>query len=213
MTFIYDLLLNFNEEYFEVYEWNEEDQFSYIKKIPIFKINLKHFMEMKYHKVSIDQHMLDIIQNKTEIILNGEVKFIDYACLFATSKEVMGVVFDKEGNATLKSSLLIDEEQDTIYRMKKLPVLKLEYKMIEEQKNNPFQTRNEKRIVAMIHEELNKLYSEKKYEKLRYLYYECFHQLIGNIDAMYHELVEFMHSNFSNQHMRIYHIIKLSISR
>lgn len=213
MTYIYDLLLNFHENFYDVYEWNTEDQFSYIKKIPVFKINNKYFYEMKNHRVMIDQNMLDIIQNKTEIILNGESKYIDYACLFSTTKEAMGVVFDKEGNVVLKSSLLIDEEQDTLYQIKKIPTLKLDYKMIEEQKNNPFQTRNEKRIVGMIHDELNKLYHEKRYEKLRYLYYECFNKMIGNIDMMHQELVQFLHTNFSTQHMRIYNIIKLSISR
>ena len=38
MTYIYDILLNFNEEYYEFYDWNKEDTIVHIKKIPIYKI-------------------------------------------------------------------------------------------------------------------------------------------------------------------------------
>ena len=41
MNYIYDLLLNFNENIYEFYDWNKTDNIKHIKKIPIFKIDSK----------------------------------------------------------------------------------------------------------------------------------------------------------------------------
>ena len=37
MKYIYDIVLNFNEEFFEFYDWNLNDEITHIKKIPIIK--------------------------------------------------------------------------------------------------------------------------------------------------------------------------------
>ena len=39
MNFIYDILLNFNNEYYEFYDWNNDDKLTHIRKMPIFKIS------------------------------------------------------------------------------------------------------------------------------------------------------------------------------
>ena len=38
MNYIYDLVLNFKSNFIEFYEWNKVDEFTYIEKIPIFRV-------------------------------------------------------------------------------------------------------------------------------------------------------------------------------
>ena len=39
MNYIYDILLNFQNEYYDFFEWNTNDQITHIKKIPIIKVS------------------------------------------------------------------------------------------------------------------------------------------------------------------------------
>lgn len=212
MNFIYDLLLNFNQNHYEFYEWNEDDNYSFVKRIPVFKSTIKMIDHIKNKHLKLEKDFINLIKNKTEIIDNGLVKILDYACLFSSPKETVAVVFDSEGNKILSSSLLIDEEIDTINKTRKLPTIKLDYKIKDKERHNHFRTRKESSIVDLLIKELDKLYKERNYDKIKYLYYECFFKLIDNIDIMYSELLDMITSKFSNNHMRLYNIIKLSIS-
>jgi len=49
MEFIYDILLNFQEEYCDFYEWQINDKVLNIKKIPLYKIGNKDYLILKYH--------------------------------------------------------------------------------------------------------------------------------------------------------------------
>ena len=38
MEYIYDIVLNFNDCYYEFYEWNSKDKIINVKKIPVYRI-------------------------------------------------------------------------------------------------------------------------------------------------------------------------------
>ena len=38
MTYIYDIVLNFNNDFYEFYEWDKNDNLTLIKKIPLIKV-------------------------------------------------------------------------------------------------------------------------------------------------------------------------------
>ena len=38
MTYIYDILLNFNNNLIEHFEWEEKDKIKYVKKVILFKV-------------------------------------------------------------------------------------------------------------------------------------------------------------------------------
>ena len=38
MNYTYDILANFNETYYEFYEWNNKDELTHIKRLPIIKV-------------------------------------------------------------------------------------------------------------------------------------------------------------------------------
>lgn len=212
MNFIYDLLLNFSDTYMESYEWNETDRFQIIKKIPLFKVHNNVIGWIKYHKMKVKKEFINILCNRTEITENRCNKRIEYASLFSDGKEVVGVVFDGEGNVLLTSSLLVEEELDTIKRGRKLPIIKLEFEIIKKEYKYPFYTRKEETMVNVIRNELDRLHRDKKEAKIKYLYFECFNNQTSNIDIAYQELLELIQSSFSNNHRRLYSIIQLSIS-
>ena len=38
MKYAYDVVLNFNDEFYNFYEWDTDDTIAYVKKIPIYKV-------------------------------------------------------------------------------------------------------------------------------------------------------------------------------
>ena len=67
MSYIYDILLNFNTKYYDFFEWNKNDEITHIKKIPIFKTTSEDFLKIKLNTVKFSENLLNLIENKTEI--------------------------------------------------------------------------------------------------------------------------------------------------
>ena len=53
MNYIYDIVLNFNKEYYSFYEWNRKDNIINVKKIPLFLVDNECFNIKYWHKRSI----------------------------------------------------------------------------------------------------------------------------------------------------------------
>ena len=54
MDYIYDIILNFQNNYYEFYEWKKEDKIINIKKILVYKISNEDYLSLKYNDVIID---------------------------------------------------------------------------------------------------------------------------------------------------------------
>ena len=65
MNYIYDILLNFKEEYYDFYDWNKNDNIVHIRKIPILKIDTIDLYNIKNNKIKIELKFLEKIRNKT----------------------------------------------------------------------------------------------------------------------------------------------------
>ena len=111
MNYIYDIVLNFNKDYFCFYEWNKKDNIINIKKIPLFVVDNNTFNMMKYDKIVVDSSFIELIKEKTYTYSKNK---IGSACLISNCKEVIGVLFDNKGNLVKRSSLLIDEEEEVL---------------------------------------------------------------------------------------------------
>ncbi len=166
MKYIYDIVLNFNDKYYDFYEWNSDDKIINIKKIPLYRVSKEDYLSMKYNDV--------VINNKIEDMF-----------LITNTIEVMGILL-KKSRVIKRSSLLLDEEDeilDSIHNMKttKINFIKNIYKKrkifsrnnIEKKKyiNNFFKGINEK---------------ENEY-LLRYIYYDLYEKE-NDIDNIYLEL-------------------------
>ena len=82
MKYIYDIILNFNERLYEFYEWKDNDDVEYIKRIPIFKVSNDVFSDLKSNRVLVNNEFINSIYSKCEVYGNYGIGKIDYACLF-----------------------------------------------------------------------------------------------------------------------------------
>ena len=53
MNFIYDIVLNFNKEYYYFFEWSKNDNIVNVKKIPLFLVSKETYNNMKCNIVTV----------------------------------------------------------------------------------------------------------------------------------------------------------------
>lgn len=173
MNYIYDLLLNFNEKIYDFYDWNKTDNIRHIKKIPIFKISSSKMKMIKNNKIYFDKTFLDKIYKKTEEFTTKKNRYIDYACLFTDGLEVIGLKYDKK---ITYSKLLIDEEFEVVNMSIHLSEKNIEINKLEQNEKDQFKTRKEIEQITEAKKILHEILRENNFEKIKYLYYECFEQ-------------------------------------
>lgn len=190
MNYVYDILTNFNENFYDFYDWNLNDDVKHIRRIPLIKIESYKLNEIKNNIVKFDQEFLDMIKNRTEFFLGRGIKVLKYACLLTDGMDVFGINIGEKFKYT---SLQIDEELDILESMsfkeyelkyevigKKEPILKTRYKIEQEKK---------------IKEKLNYLYEENNVSKIKYLYYECFNKKENKIS----NILEILNNSLDNR--------------
>lgn len=203
MTYIYDILLNFKEELIDFYDWNKNDNIIHIRKIPILKIKTKDLYNIKNNNIKFNIDLLEIVKNKTEVFTPKLIKKIEYMFLLSDGNSVLGIM--KKDKKIKKSSLLIDEEVDTLEDIKIIDYIDIEYKIIEKENINELRTRKQKEIEKFIKRELNKIKNEE--DKLKYIYYECFNKKEDNIEKIIYKIIENISDITINK--KLYNFFKL----
>ena len=66
MNYIYDILLNFQKDFYDFFEWNPEDEILHIRKIPLFRVSNKDFTIFKKGNVRFESSFMSRIYNRTE---------------------------------------------------------------------------------------------------------------------------------------------------
>ena len=209
MNYIYDVLLNFNEKFYDFYEWNTNDRIIHIRKIPTFKIQTNQLYEIKNNIIQINKQFLKNINNKTEKFNNGGILKIKYTALFSDGKDVLAVKFNKNGINYMKSDLAIDEQDEIIDIIKFQKEITLEYKTIKKQNNKFFKTRFEIENENYILNELSKIYNKKEIEKLNYIYLECFGKIEPNINKALNKIKKEIIKGNDNFY-KIFNIFKIN---
>ena len=82
MDYIYDIVLNFQDQYYDFFEWKNTDKIINVKKIFVYKTTDEDYLDLKYNEVTLDNKILPK-QIKMFLLTNG--------------KEVMGILLDSEG--------------------------------------------------------------------------------------------------------------------
>ena len=98
MIYIYDIILNFNSVFYEFYEWDSKDNLTFIRKIPLVKVDTNFINDILTKKVVIDDPIVLEITNKCEITsckkanniytvrtIQPPIDFLHFCCV-ATSK-------------------------------------------------------------------------------------------------------------------------------
>ena len=173
MDYIYDVLLNFQKDFYDFYEWNQDDEIIHIRKIPLFYINNKDYYTIKNSTVSFNKEFCSKIHNRTEKFKKINVTLLNYVFLISNGKETMALKLGKNGIVTHKSSLLLDENEEISEMAEDLKLYNLEYKVIK-LNDESINTRYEKENILDISNKLKFLYNHKEDDKLKFLYLECF---------------------------------------
>ena len=210
MNYIYDVILDFQKEYYDFYEWNKNDNIFHMRKIPILKINEKQFNEIKNNVVQFSEATTKLLNYKiAERFKQNNITKMKYTIIISTENQAMGIKINKNGILQLKSSLLPDEQDDVIEIIKSQNETKLEYKIIKINKSNIFKTRFEIENENFIYNELEKIYKQKNIQKLKYIYLECFNKQESNIDLAYKKLKSEI-SKTNENFKKIYNIFKMT---
>lgn len=201
MNYIYDILLNFNEEIYDFYEWNTNDEITHIRKIPIIKTDSLNIKNIKNNYVEFEEEFLSTIKNKTEIFSGRTIKNIEYAFLISDGIEVIGINIK---NKKIKySKLLLNEESEVLEVVGRLKENEILYIVLNQKNISEFKTRKEKEMYKYVIKEIKKLKNEENIDKLKYISYECFSEKIEN--NIYENLINKIDDNY----IKLYKIFKL----
>jgi hypothetical protein len=142
--------------------------------------------------------------------MDKTIKLIEYACLFTDGDEVIAIEFNYEGFSIMKSKLLLDESDEVLEISDRIKEVSIDYKIISKEETNKFMTRSELDKIVFLNREIKMLYKEKNFDKLRYLYYECFDKIEDNIEYIYNSFVLFINKEWNDRHNKLYGLLRLA---
>lgn len=173
MIFVYDILINFidSKRIYEVFEWNKDDEIEHIKRIPLFLVEHSFIDGLIRYDVSVSKEFLESIKDKTLLYRGGKIK---YATLLTEGNRVYAFEFNYDGVVEYYSSLLLDEEEETLELIPQLDIYKVDYKINGKDKKVILLTRKDEQNRNYIINDLKYTYKSRNYSKLKYLYNECF---------------------------------------
>ena len=99
MNYIYDIVLNFQDNYYQFFEWNRTDKIKNISKIIVYRVSDKDLKDLTYNQITIDIELLKKIKEENK-------KNQKIMCLVSNTKQSIGLLFSEEGILLKRSSLL-----------------------------------------------------------------------------------------------------------
>lgn len=203
MNYIYDIFLNFNDTLYDIYEWNKTDPIIHIRKIPLFKVDKKTMCDFITKKIELNAEFLSKILKKTELFSKNSN--INYAFLISDGIDVIAY---KHSNKY--SRLLVEEEREVIEYVRSINNTKIDYKIIKNNTSISFKTRNETKIKEYITKKINELIKNNDYDKLKYLYLDCFNKNVDKVDKLF---LDELNNNWDNVYLKLYNLLKLIETR
>lgn len=203
MNYIYDVVLNFNKEFYEYFEWNKKDNIVNIKKIPIFNISNDIFLSMKYDYISISHDFIQYIKDKTYTYNRQK---IGNACLLSNRKQVIGVIFNDKGELIKRSSLLLDEEEEVLDEIGNDKFTNITIIRNKKSKTNYSISRHQRERSKFLIDYIKK---EDNYINLKYLYYDYYEKDEDSIDIIKKTLISEIKDNWNNKCDSFYNTVKL----
>lgn len=206
MIYIYDILLNFNENLIEFFNWDDSDNIKYIKKIPLIKVSNSFIKDIIYNNIKIDSNFLEVIKNKC--LFFDETKNYNYVCLFSDGDIALGVNFNNN-KIDKVSRMLLEEEEEVLNVVSSINKVNINYEKLDKIDRNINLCKRSLEIKNKLEKELNYLYNKNKVEKLCYYYYEYFNKICNNKDKVYKELIKSLYK-INEKHELLYKIVELS---
>ena len=172
MDYIYDIVLNFQNNYYDFYEWYSTDKVINIKKILVYKVNNQDYLNLKYNDVILDKKIFHK-QINMFLVTNGI--------------EVMGILLDNDGKITKRSSLMFDEADEVLEEKETIKELKIKYKKnIYKQHISYSRITTEK--INFLEKYFNNIDKYKDEYLLKYIYHEIYNIEEQNVNEIYTKL-------------------------
>ncbi len=163
MNYIYDIILNFQDNYYQFFEWRHKDKIKNIMKIPVYRVSNKDILILKNNKVKIDEVFLNKIRQDNKRDKKN-------MCLVSNTQITIGLLFDKNGTLLKRSSLIFEEEDEVNDYCKDLKITKINYlENIEIPSYNNLRLEKEKKETL-----IDYITNLTDISILKYLYYEYF---------------------------------------
>lgn len=198
MNYIYDIVLNFQKNYYNFFEWKRTDNIKNIYKISLYHVSNNDFLNLKYNKIQVSDKFINKIKQDNP-------KFKKIICLISNTKTSIGLMFDEKGNLEKRSSLLFEEETEVNKLAKNLPITNIEIiKKIEVSPQNLLRIEIEKK--ELLKNYLNKLTDEST---LKYLYYTYFKTEEINPQKIKTKLINEIDKEWNTKKNNLYKTISL----
>ena len=203
MNYTYDILANFNKEYFDFYDWNEEDEITHIKKTPIIKTRKEFLYNIKYNDIIVEKELLEKINKKTELF---NKKNQNYICVITDGKAAIIAKFNQAGKIIERSSLIIEEENEILDIAEKIEETNYSYNLNKKQSYEQFKTRKEKEICKYILTEIEKINEDK----LKYIYYDYFNKEEQDVKKILKQFKTEINNNYDEKFKKMYNFLKMT---
>lgn len=205
MNYVYDILSNFNQELYDFYDWDKNDNFTHLRKVPSFRVSKEVLVDLTFKKVKIKGNLLKLIKDKTQVFTKEGVDVIEYCFIVSDSVNALGVILDEDGVVYKRSKFLVSEELEINKCLKTSKIYNVEYNLLSSKTHYSNMTRNEEKVTNLILNELELIMDST--DKIDYLYYEWFNTNKGK--NKYKKLVSSIKSSYTSKHEYILELLNL----
>lgn len=205
MNYVYDILSNFNQELYDFYDWDKNDNFTHLRKVPSFRVSKEVLVDLMFKKVKIKGNLLKHIKDKTQVFTKEGVDVIEYCFIVSDSVNALGVILDEDGVVYKRSKFLVSEELEINKCLKTSKIYNVEYNLLSSKTHYSNMTRNEEKVTNLILSELELIMDST--DKIDYLYYEWFNTNKGK--NKYKKLVSSIKSSYTSKHEYILELLNL----
>ncbi len=205
MNYVYDILSNFNQELYDFYDWDKNDNFTHLRKVPSFRVSKEVLVDLMFKKVKIKGNLLKLIKDKTQVFTKEGVDVIEYCFIVSDSVNALGVILDEDGIIYKRSKFLVSEELEINKCLKTSKIYNVEYNLLSSKTHYSNMTRNEEKVTNLILNELELIMDST--DKIDYLYYEWFNTNKGK--NKYKKLVSSIKSSYTSKHEYILELLNL----
>lgn len=202
MNYIYDIILNFNEKFYDFYEWKSNDNVINVRKIPVLKVDENTYIALRNNKVQVSLETIEVLK-KNFSLYNEKIEG-NIICLITNGMSAFGVMFNNNGYLIKRSSMLFDEEEEVIDESENIKEVKIEFIKNEKQEKN-----NVSRIVKEKQKFINDYISSLDDElTLKYIYYDYFEKE-ENKNNIKEILLKEITRKWNNKLSKLYDLTKL----
>lgn len=204
MEYIYDILLNYNKEFYEFYEWKNKDNIINVRKIPCFKVSEDVYTKLKYNVVILEEKFVEMIKGKTSYYTSNRVN--NNLCIFTSKKDTFGAMIDSKGRIIQRSSLLLEESDEIIeeFADKKITSVNI----IKNQNSKVIRTgRLERERKQEIKQSINN--DKLGIEKLKYIFYDYFEEEENSNEIIKQRILKELNKPWNKKLNNMYNTIRL----